>query len=397
MYFLNRLPLTLIFKLFFIFSLFLAVVGQAQNQDPLPSGSLTPTLSKEQALDFFLIEMAIRENLSVEALRDSFRDMKWQTAARQYMVPSGAAPVRKNWSAYRANVMNQIRLDAGKKFLQEHHLFLDQLEKETGVPSSIIVGILGVETIYGRNMGSFPVRDVLATFAFDYPSSPNQASRSAMFKEQLYDHVLNCVSKTSRSIPDSIKFKSCLVQEGSFAGAMGMPQFMPTSIRKFAKDGDGDGVIDLRKSPKDAMQSIANFLKGHGWKTGEPIYLRIPPDMQSSTIIKDLADGDPNPKYNLGDLKNKKIIIKWSAALNEMSPALIVDLPSITKNGGESIDYVVGLTNFEVITQYNRSFFYAMSVTEFGQAVINNGTTSSKTSKPEKLLSTNNGRHDHKR
>lgn len=389
--------MTIIFKLLLIVGLFLSPLSHAQNQDSPSSNSAPISLSKEQALDFFLIEMALRENLSVDTLREAFRDMKWQNTARQYMVPSSATPPRKNWSAYRANVMNQIRLDAGKKFLQEHHQFLDQLEKETGVPSSIVVGILGVETVYGRNMGSFPVRDVLATFAFDYPKSPNQVSRSVMFKEQLKDHLLNCLEKNDRTISDLIKFKSCLVQEGSFAGAMGMPQFMPTSLRKFAKDGDGDGVIDLRKSPKDAMQSIANFLKGHGWKTGEPIYLSISAEMQTSSIVKELADGDPNPKYNLGDLKNKKVITKWSAPMHEMSPALIVDLPSITKNGENSIEYLVGLTNFEVITQYNRSFFYAMSVIEFGQAVINNGFISTKTSKPEKLQSTNNGRHDHKR
>jgi len=389
--------MTIIFKLLFIFSLLLSSLIHAQNQDSQSSNSEMLSLSKEQALDLFLIEMAMRENLSVETLREAFREMKWQTTARQYMVPSGSTPPRKNWSAYRANVMNQIRLDAGKKFLQEHHLFLDQLEKETGVPSSIVVGILGVETVYGRNMGTFPVRDVLATFAFDYPKSPNQASRSAMFKEQLYDHVLNCLSKTDRSMPDLTKFKSCLVQDGSFAGAMGMPQFMPTSIRKFAKDGDGDGLIDLRKSPKDAMQSIAHFLKGHGWKTGEPIYLPISAEMQTNAIVKELADGDPNPKYYLGDLKNKKVINRWPAPMHDMSPALIVDLPSVSKNGEDSIEYLVGLTNFEVITQYNRSFFYAMSVTEFGQAVINNGFASTKTSKPEKLQSTSNGRRDHKR
>ena len=389
--------MTVIFKLLFILSLLLSALSHAQNQDSQSSNSATISLSKEQALDFFLIEMAMRENLSVETLREAFRDMKWQTTARQYMVPSSTTPPRKNWSTYRANVMNQIRLDAGKKFFQEHHLFLDQLEKETGVPSSIIVGILGVETVYGRNLGSFPVRDVLATFAFDYPKSPNQVSRSAMFKEQLYDHVLNCLAKTDSLSIELFKFKSCLVQEGSFAGAMGMPQFMPTSIRKFAKDGDGDSIIDLRKSPKDAMQSIANFLKGHGWKTGEPIYLPISSEMQASAIVKELADGDPNPKYYLDDLKNKKVIDKWPAPMHEMSPALIVDLPSIAKNGEDSIEYLVGLTNFEVITQYNRSFFYAMSVTEFGQAVINNSFSSTKTPKPEKLQSTSNGRRGHKR
>jgi membrane-bound lytic murein transglycosylase B len=368
----------------------------AQSNSAESSASSTIFASKEQALDFFLIEISMRENLSIELLRDAFRDLKWQSLARQYMVPSSSSPPRKNWSAYRANVMSQLRIDAGKKFLQEHRVFLDQLEKEFGVPRAVIVGILGVETNYGRYMGSFPVRDVLATFAFDYPPSANQASRSAMFKEQLYDHVLNCIPSTSLLIDANI-LRNCLVQEGSFAGAMGMPQFMPTSIRKYAKDGDGNGMIDLRKSPQDAMQSIANFLKGHGWKSGEPIYLPIPSDMQQSAIVKELADGDPVPKHTLGELKNKQVVTQWPSSINENSPALIVDLPSIGTGGNTTVEYVVGLKNFEVITFYNRSFFYAMSVTELGNAIINNSIAQTKYTKPEKRPSTNNDRRDHKR
>lgn len=382
---------------FFICMFGMMILGtHAQSNSAENPTSTTSFASKEQALDFLLIEISMREHLSIELLRDAFRDLKWQTLARQYMVPSSSSPPRKNWSAYRANVMSQLRIDAGKKFLQEHRVFLDQLEKESGVPSAVIVGILGVETNYGRYMGSFPVRDVLATFAFDYPPSPNQTSRSAMFKEQLYDHVLNCIPSTSPTI-DANTLRNCLVQEGSFAGAMGMPQFMPTSIRKYAKDGDGNGLIDLRKSPKDAMQSIANFLKGHGWKSGEPIYLPIPSDMQQSSIVKELADGDPLPKHTLGELKNKQVITQWPSSVNENSPALIVDLPSISSGGNTAVEYVVGLKNFEVITFYNRSFFYAMSVTEFGYAVIKSSMAETKNTKPEKRPSTNSDRRDHKR
>ena len=359
--------------------------------------SSTPViLSKEQALDFFLIELSIRENLSIETLREAFRDVKSQPIARQYMAPPSGSKGRKNWLSYRSNVMNTIRLDAGKRFLQEHHEFLLQLEKTSGVPMSIVVGILGVETVYGRNMGSFPVRDVLTTFAFDYPPSPNRAGREAMFKEQLRDHILNCIDTLNLIPVSSELLRACLIQEGSFAGAIGMPQFMPSSIRRFAQDGNGDGKIDLRKSPEDAMQSIAQFLLAHGWKKGEPIYLPISSEMQDSTIVKELADGDPNPKFNLRELKNQKIITNWPSTLDENSPALIVDLPRIEKDGSSKVDYLVGLRNFEVITQYNRSFFYAMSVTEFGQAVIQNGV-SAKNTKPGKSLSTNTGHRGHKR
>ncbi len=395
MLFLKRPSQFLFFSFYLIFFLSINTPCHAQNISQTTSDNNSVQLSKEQTLDFFLIEFAIRENVSIELLRDVFHDMKWQSVARQYMVPSSSGPSKKNWASYLSNVMSPTRITAGKKFLEEHHTFLNQLEKDTGVPISVIVGILGVETVYGRNMGSFSVKDVLSTFAFDYPPSPNQTSRSAMFREQLYDHLLNCLPY-DRSNVEINNFKICLNQEGSFAGAIGMPQFMPSSIRKYAQDGDGDGIINLRNRPKDAMQSIANFLIMHGWKTGEPIYLNIDSSMQDSSAVKDFADGDPNPKFNLGEFKNKKIISHIPSPLNENSPALIIDLPSINKKGETSTEYAVGLKNFEVITQYNRSFFYAMSVTEFGQAVVQN-KEKSKNTKQEKRQSTNNGRRGHTR
>jgi membrane-bound lytic murein transglycosylase B len=376
----------------------LTPISQAQSQtlqDPALNPAAELTLSKEQALDFFLIELSIRENLPLETLREAFRDVKTQTIAKQYMVPSTTGKKRKNWLSYRANVMNTTRLNAGKQFLLEHQAFLKQLEDKSGIPISIVVGILGVETIYGRNMGSFTVRDVLTTFAFDYPPTVNQRSRQSMFKEQLRAHILNCADTQGPAIISAEVLQACLMQEGSFAGAIGMPQFMPSSIRQFAQDGNGDGKIDLRNTPEDAMQSIAQFLLAHGWKKGEPIYLPISSEMQTSPIVKKLADGDPNPKFTLGELKNQKIISSWPNSLKDTSPALIVDLPRIEKDGSEKTDYLVGLKNFEVITQYNRSFFYAMSVTEFGEAVVHNEGITQKV-KLGKSQSTNNGRRGHK-
>jgi membrane-bound lytic murein transglycosylase B len=355
-------------------------------------------ISNQQALDFFLIETSIKEDLPLEVLRSAFEDVKPQNTAKQYMVPSGGAS-RKNWVSYSANVMSPSRLQAGKKFLADHHTFLDQLEQRTGVPKSVVLGIIGVETVYGRNMGNFSVRDVLTTFAFDYPATPNRAARAEMFRNQLHDHLLNCIP--NKQTLEVQALKACLNQEGSFAGAIGMPQFMPSSIRQFAKDGDGDGKIDLRSSPEDAMESVTHFLLAHGWQKGEPIRLPIPDNQQRSDYLKSLADGDPNPKYTLGDLKLKGIIQNIPSPLNNQSPALIVDLPSVNKDGSDAVNYLVGLKNFEVITQYNRSFFYALSVTEFGEAVVGGDTmmskqTSKKSSKQGKHPSTNSGRHGHR-
>jgi membrane-bound lytic murein transglycosylase B len=266
------------------------------------------------------------------------------------------------------------------------------------------VGILGVETIYGKNMGSFPARDVIATLAFDYPEAPNKAAREILFRNQLDSLISFC--SLSESLNDTLGFKKCLKQPSSFAGAIGMPQFMPSSLLQYAIDGNSDGVIDLRNSPEDAMASIANFLVQHGWVANEPILLPVENNPITLKNILDIADGDPNPKWTLSQLKDKRILNRIPVGLSPDTPALIVDLPIIDTNNKESTTYWIGLKNFEVITQYNRSFFYAMSVTEFGYHVGNlmantssNPTqaTTLNSSIQEKLPLIGNDRHGHRR
>ena len=162
-------------------------------------------------------------------------------------------------------------------------------------------------------------------------------------------------------------FKKCLNQLGSYAGAIGLPQFMPGSIRRFAVDGNNDGKIDLRNSPEDAIASVANFLKAHGWVTGEPIYLDIQSNDEVIALAKKLADGEPKAKLQLGDLVKNQVTAKTE--LPDATPSLVVDLPSPDGNGGTEVKYVIGLRNFIAICDYNRSFFYAQSVAEFAQAL----------------------------
>jgi membrane-bound lytic murein transglycosylase B len=142
---------------------------------------------------------------------------------------------------------------------------------------------------------------------------------------------------------------------------------MPGSIRRFAVDGNNDGRIDLRNSPEDAIASVANFLKAHGWVTGEPIYLDIQSNDEVVSLAKKLADGEPKAKLKLGDLAKDQIIPKTE--LPDTTPSLVVDLPSPDGNGGTEVKYVIGLRNFIAICDYNRSFFYAQSVAEFAQAL----------------------------
>jgi membrane-bound lytic murein transglycosylase B len=168
------------------------------------------------------------------------------------------------------------------------------------------------------------------------------------------------------------RFNACLNQNSSYAGAIGLPQFMPSSIRSFAVDGDGDGRIDLKQSPKDAIASVANFMKKHGWQPGMPIYFPVQDGAISEA--RALADGEPQLKYTVQELISKGILSReqgdlQAGGIESQSKALIVDLPYPDKDGNDQVRYVVGLNNFLTIVQYNRSYFYAQSVAEFAEAL----------------------------
>ena len=267
-------------------------------------------------------------------------------------------------------------------FIEQNRPYLDQVERETGVPGTVIASIIGVETIYGRNMGSFKVKDVLSTLAFNYPNTPNRASREALFQDQLKQLILLCWAEAGGNAVRSTKnpsikanvFDRCLNQTSSYAGAIGLPQFMPGSIRNFAKDGDGDGVIDLRQSRPDAIASVARFLRMHGWQPGMPIYFPITETEQNQAAIRRLADGLPDAKHTVQEFIELGILDSrygdlQTGGVAPQSKALIIDLPFINAQGNDEVRYVVGLENFLSIVQYNRSYFYAQSVAEFAEAL----------------------------
>jgi membrane-bound lytic murein transglycosylase B len=231
-------------------------------------------------------------------------------------------------------------------------------------------------------MGSFKVKDVLSTLAFNYPDTPNRASREALFQDQLKQLILLCWAEAGGNAVRSTKnasikanaFDRCLNQTSSYAGAIGLPQFMPGSIRNFAKDGDGDGVIDLRQSRPDAIASVARFLRMHGWQPGMPIYFPITETEQNQAAIRRLADGLPDAKHTVQEFIELGILDSrygdlQTGGVAPQSKALIIDLPFINAQGNDEVRYVVGLENFLSIVQYNRSYFYAQSVAEFAEAL----------------------------
>ena len=258
----------------------------------------------------------------------------------------------KNWQAYSERFIEPIRINAGVRFWNENAAELARAEALYGVPAEIIAGIIGVETIYGRDTGRFRVMDVLATLAFAYPESPNRNDRMQFFRSELEKTML--LARKESIDPFSLL--------GSFAGAVGMPQFMPSNILKYGVDFDGDGIVDLRNSPADAIGSVANFLVAHGWDrnaTGPSVF---PADVAPSLAWEPLLGG-LEARYQAAELQGAGVVTR--TALPEQRSYGLIDL----QNGADPTEYWVANANFFAITKYNRSYFYAMSVVELGRAV----------------------------
>mgnify|MGYP001669649095 FL=1 len=266
--------------------------------------------------------------------------------------PAGAAPTTPppapklpDWQTYRARFLQPVRIDGGLKFWEQHAGALERATQEHGVPAEIIVAIIGVETLYGRNTGKFPTIQALSTLAFDFPP------RAAYFRKELEQFLLYC--RENGLDP--------LTPRGSYAGAIGTPQFMPGSIRSYATDFDGDGRIDLVNSPVDAIGSVARFLAIHGWQKDRDLY--YPATLAENADPASLLARGPKPELSIADLRAAGIASPLSLPADQ--PLMLVDLP----NGANPPSYVIGTGNFYAITRYNRSFFYAMAVTELAEVL----------------------------
>lgn len=299
----------------------------------------------------FIDHMVNDDGFDRAALESTLSQARYVEKAVQLMKP--APPGRpKNWQAYRARFVEPVRIDAGVAFWNQYADALSRAEQEFGVPAEIIVGILGVETIYGRNTGNFRVMDAIATLAFAYPDTPTRDARMAYFRRELESTLQ--YARDAQIDPFSLT--------GSYAGAIGLPQFMPSSIQTFAVDFDGDGRIDLRNSPIDAIGSVANFLRQHGWRSGEPVaYPVLVSD--TNTAWYGLLGQGLKAGFSLPALEQAGVTPRFDPPADLQYG--LIDL----QNGNDSTEYWIGTDNFFAITQYNRSYFYAMSVMELGRAV----------------------------
>ncbi|MEJ7930838.1 lytic murein transglycosylase B [Ramlibacter sp. AN1015] len=311
-----------------------------------------PYSGSEEAMRF-AEEVAERRGLDPAWTRRAIGEARQLSVVQRLMQP--AAPgTRKNWAVYRSRFIDPVRIDAGVRFWQEHRATLERAEREWGVPADIIVGIIGVETLYGRHMGDFRVIDALTTLAFDHPPQhPRAAERAAWFRSELEQFL----STQHRRGADP------LLPLGSFAGAMGLPQFMPSSWVKWAVDFDGDGTVDLRNSPADAIGSVASYFKGHGWQTGMPTHYPVRFDPERLQLDALLAP-DILPTFPVARFTAQGALLE-GAALEHTGPLALVEL----QNGEAPPSFVAGTENFYVITRYNQSSYYAMAVIELGAAV----------------------------
>jgi membrane-bound lytic murein transglycosylase B len=251
----------------------------------------------------------------------------------------------KPWPAYRATFLDERRVAAGAAFWRSHRKTLERAERAYGVPAQVIVAIIGVETFYGRHTGRWRVVDALSTLAFDYPP------RSGFFRSELESYLLFA---RDRGV-------DVFSMRGSYAGAMGMPQFMPSSARRYGVDFDRDGHVDLRR-PSDAIGSVGNFLKQHGWRRGGEVLL--PARVSGEAWRGHLDDGLSSPRRPLGEWLRLGVE-PAKAPADEAEPATLVEL------GGSEVpsEYRLGFRNFYVLTRYNRSAFYAAAVSDLAQAL----------------------------
>lgn len=247
----------------------------------------------------------------------------------------------KPWLEYRASFVNKQRIQHGLEFWRKYALALKRAEKRYGVPQEIIVAIIGVETIYGKNAGTFRTIDALTTLAFDYPR------RAEFFCSELENYLL--LAREQRF--------NLLKIHSSYAGAMGIPQFMPSSYRKYAVDFNGNHKIDLLHENVDAIGSVANYMQGYGWIGTAGAQ---PPVAVQAKIVK---------KAWIGEISKPRTLQEWSsvgiAPQVDLPPELPARLADYTVENGKELWLV--FNNFEVITRYNNSDFYAMSVFQLAE------------------------------
>lgn len=296
----------------------------------------------KQDMQRFIDEMAKQHKFK----RNELQELLDNARIHQSILDAISRPAEaKPWYKYRTIFLNPARIKGGVKFWNDNALTLKKASQRYGVPPEIMVAIIGVETRYGRHKGSFPVIDSLATLAFAYPP------RSEFFRGELKEFLL--MTREERIDP--------LKQMGSYAGAMGMPQFISSSFRSYAVDFDGDGYRDLWNNAADAIGSVANYFKRHGWQKGQPVVAQV---TTAGKKFKKLIGSDLKPNWTYTSLKKHGVQFRQRYPTRLKGTLLELD------SGTKQPEYWVGWQNFYVISRYNHSAHYSMAVYQLSQEIL---------------------------
>lgn len=293
----------------------------------------------------FIEAMHAEHGLELAEAERILGDAQHQPAVVRLIGPErpGQVPPVRSYAAYRAKFLTGARINAGARYWEAYDTQLRRAEADFGVPAEVILGIIGVETAFGQHTGSFRVLDALATIAFDGPR------RQEYFRDELKEFLL--LARETGVDPLAIK--------GSYAGAIGLAQFMPSSYRRYAVDFDQDGITDLVGSAPDAIGSIASYLKAYGWTAGELPTVRVQlPSGREAELVSGLERN-----HDVASLREQGV--KFSGVELPLGACSVVELPT----PGKASRYLAGFGNFEAITRYNRSTFYAAAVLELAGAI----------------------------
>lgn len=307
-------------------------------------GSLSPYLYE------WAQELTQLQGIPFTRIEALLKTAHYNAKAAQLMAPN-KGQIKRSWNTYKNRFIEPIRIKAGLDFWNQHAEILQRTAQEYGVPPEILVSIIGVETIYGRYTGDFRVLDALLTLGFSYPDN-SRPERGKLFRDQLADLIV--LDYQGKIDANTIT--------GSFAGAVGLPQFMPGSLMRYAVDADHDGKIDLFHSMPDILASVANFLIEHGWQPGLPVFAPVQLNDQKA---KRFVDGGLIPQSNWEGLlqaqavqaPNSRAVAAWMS-----KPLGVINLIEESRGTAE---YRLATPNFYAITSYNRSYFYASTVSDF--------------------------------
>jgi membrane-bound lytic murein transglycosylase B len=306
----------------------------------LSAGTFTD-YSAHPSADAFVSRMEVEHGFT----REEVVGLLAVAERQQSILDAIARPAEKTkpWYEYRQIFLNERREREGIEFLREHREILARAQAQTGVPAEVIVAILGVETYYGRVAGNYLVLDALSTLAFDYPK------RAPFFTKELENFLL--LAREQGLDPTELK--------GSYAGAMGYGQFMPSSYRAYAVDFDEDGVADIWNNPEDAIGSVANYLARHGWKAGEPV---VSAAHVEDGVGEEVFDGNLKPVRSVAEFADAGVTSDESLDPEALATAMRFELE-------DGYEHWLGLHNLYVITRYNHSSMYAMSVFQLSQRI----------------------------